>query len=110
MMLSENAERSKEIVAGIHGTPKGMDMLLSIVPSNVLQAASDNGAILSLMFFALMFGIGMVLTDDEKVAPLRRAIEGVFEISMTLITWSSARPRTRWPASCSTWPHCSASS
>ncbi|HEL3211427.1 TPA: dicarboxylate/amino acid:cation symporter [Stenotrophomonas maltophilia] len=85
MMLSENAERSKEIVAGIHGTPKGMDMLLSIVPSNVLQAASDNGAILSLMFFALMFGIGMVLTDDEKVAPLRRAIEGVFEISMTLI-------------------------
>ncbi|MBH1491113.1 dicarboxylate/amino acid:cation symporter [Stenotrophomonas maltophilia] len=85
LMLSENAERSKEIVAGIHGTPKGMDMLLSIVPSNVLQAASDNGAILSLMFFALMFGIGMVLTDNEKVAPLRRAIEGVFEISMTLI-------------------------
>lgn len=84
-MLSENAERSKEIVAGIHGTPKGMDMLLSIVPSNVLQAASDNGAILSLMFFALMFGIGMVLSPEEKVAPLRRAIEGVFEVSMTLI-------------------------
>jgi DAACS family dicarboxylate/amino acid:cation (Na+ or H+) symporter len=84
-MLSENAERSREIVAGIHETPKGMDMLLSIVPSNVLQAASDNGAILSLMFFALMFGIGMVLSDDDKVAPLRRAIEGVFEVSMTLI-------------------------
>ena len=84
-MLSENAERSKEIVAGIHETPKGMDMLLSIVPSNVLQAASDNGAILSLMFFALMFGIGMVLSDEEKVAPLRRAVEGVFEVSMTLI-------------------------
>jgi DAACS family dicarboxylate/amino acid:cation (Na+ or H+) symporter len=84
-MLTENAERSKEIVAGIHGTPKGMDMLLSIVPSNVVEAASSNGAILSLMFFALMFGIGMVLTDEAKVAPLRRAIEGIFEISMTLI-------------------------
>lgn len=84
-MLSENAERSKEIVAGIHGTPKGMDMLLSIVPSNVLQAASDNGAILSLMFFALMFGIGMVLSPEEKTAPLRKVIEGVFEVSMTLI-------------------------
>ncbi|KAG1438214.1 hypothetical protein G6F55_013977 [Rhizopus delemar] len=65
MMLSENAERSKEIVAGIHGTPKGMDMLLSIVPSNVLQAASDNGAILSLMFFALMFGIGMACSKSR---------------------------------------------
>ena len=84
-MLTENAERSKEIVAGIHGVPKGMDMLLSIVPSNVVEAASSNGAILSLMFFALMLGIGMVLSPAEKVATLRKAIEGLFEISMTLI-------------------------
>ena len=84
-ILAENLERSKEIVAGVGSQPKGMDMLLSIVPSNIVEAASSNGAILSLMFFALMFGIGMVLTDDEKVAPLRRAIEGVFEVSMTLI-------------------------
>src|SRR5690606_23959458 len=65
--------------------PRGIDMLLSIVPSNVVAAASDNGSILALMFFALMFGVGMVLTDDDKVATLKRGIEGVFEISMTLI-------------------------
>ncbi len=84
-MLAENMERSQAIVANIHETPKGMDMLLSIVPTNIVEAASSNGAILSLMFFALMFGIGMVLTDDEKTGPLRKAIEGVFEVSMTLI-------------------------
>src|SRR5690606_12798376 len=65
--------------------PRGIDMLLSIVPSNVVQAASDNGSILALMFFAVMFGVGMVLTDDRKVETLRRGIEGIFEISMTLI-------------------------
>lgn len=102
-LLHENVERSREIVANIGEQPKGMDMLLSIVPSNVLAAASSNGAILSLMFFALMFGIGMVLSPDEKTAPLRKVIEGVFEVSMTLINLgSSARRRTRWPASCST--------
>ncbi len=84
-LLQENAERSREIVAGMGSHPKGMDMLLSIVPSNVISAASDNGAILSLMFFALMFGVGMVLSPEEKVAPLRNVIEGIFEISMTLI-------------------------
>ncbi|WP_313400960.1 dicarboxylate/amino acid:cation symporter [Stenotrophomonas sp.] len=84
-LLAENAERSKEIVAGIGSEPKGMEMLLSIVPNNVLEAASDNGKILSLMFFALMLGIGMVLSPAEKVATLRKAIEGLFEISMTLI-------------------------
>jgi len=72
-------------VAGIGSEPKGMEMLLSIVPNNVLEAASDNGKILSLMFFALMLGVGMVLSPAEKVATLRKAIEGLFEISMTLI-------------------------
>ncbi len=84
-LLAENAERSREIVAGVGSQPKGLEMLLSIVPNNVLDAASDNGKILSLMFFALMLGIGMVLSPAEKVATLRSAIEGLFEISMTLI-------------------------
>ncbi|MEN5208410.1 dicarboxylate/amino acid:cation symporter [Stenotrophomonas terrae] len=84
-LLAENAERSKAIVAGAGTAPKGLDMLLSIVPNNVIDAASDNGKILSLMFFALMLGIGMVLSPAEKVATLRKTIEGLFEISMTLI-------------------------
>ena len=84
-LLADNAERSAQIVAGLDAQPTGIDMLMSIVPSNVLAAASDNGGILSLMFFALMFGIGMVLSPAEKVAPLKRVIEGVLEVSMTLI-------------------------
>ncbi|MFP3344980.1 cation:dicarboxylase symporter family transporter, partial [Halomonas sp. SIMBA_159] len=77
-LLQANAERSREIVAGASHQPQGMDMLMSIVPSNVIAAASSNGAILSLMFFAVMFGVGMVLTEDAKVATLRRGIEGIF--------------------------------
>jgi DAACS family dicarboxylate/amino acid:cation (Na+ or H+) symporter len=84
-LLTENAERSREIVAATGTQPKGMDMLLSIVPSNVVEAASSNGAILSLMFFAVMFGVGMVLAPQDKVETLKRGIEGIFEISMTLI-------------------------
>jgi DAACS family dicarboxylate/amino acid:cation (Na+ or H+) symporter len=84
-LLSQNAERSREIVASVDTQPRGMEMVLSIVPSNVIKAASENGSILALMFFAVMFGVGMVLTPDEKVATLKRGIEGIFEISMTLI-------------------------
>lgn len=84
-MLAENAQRSSQIIASLENQPTGMEMFLSIVPSNVLAAASSNGAILSLMFFALMFGVGMVLSPAEKIAPLKKVIEGVFEVSMTLI-------------------------
>jgi DAACS family dicarboxylate/amino acid:cation (Na+ or H+) symporter len=84
-LLTENAERAKEIVASVDTQPRGIDMLLSIVPDNVLSAASNNGSILALLFLALMFGIGLVLTPSENTATLKRGIEGVFEISMTLI-------------------------
>ena len=84
-LLTDNAERAKEIVASVDKQPRGLDMLLSIVPDNVLGAASNNGAILSLMFFAVMFGVGLVLTPSENTGILKRGIEGVFEISMTLI-------------------------
>ncbi|HET6395950.1 MAG TPA: dicarboxylate/amino acid:cation symporter [Pseudoxanthomonas sp.] len=84
-LLTQNVERSREIVASVDTQPRGMDMLLSIVPSNVVQAASDNASILALMFFAVMFGVGMVLTEDAKVAALKRGVEALFEVSMTLI-------------------------
>ena len=84
-LITENAERAKEIVASVDTQPRGLDMLLSIVPDNVVNAASSNGSILAVMFFAVMFGVGMVLTPSDATATLKRGIEGIFEISMTLI-------------------------
>jgi len=84
-LLSENTERARQIVGSIDTQPRGLDMLLSIVPDNVVAAASSNGSILALMFFAVMFGIGLVLTQTEATATLKRGIEGVFDVSMTLI-------------------------
>ena len=84
-LLSEGAERAQAIVRDSTQQPKGMEMLLSIVPQNVIGAASNNANILALMFFALMFGVGLVLTPSPQTAVLKRGIEGLFEISMTLI-------------------------
>jgi Na+/H+-dicarboxylate symporter len=83
-MMSEGAERAKTIVSDSAGQPKGLDMLIAIVPDNVVKAAADN-TILAVMFFALMLGIGLVLTRSEAATTLKRAIEGLFDVSMTLI-------------------------
>jgi dicarboxylate/amino acid:cation (Na+ or H+) symporter, DAACS family len=85
-LLSEGAERAQAIVQDSKGQASGIEMLLSIVPDNVVGAASNNGSILALMFFALMFGIGIVLSKDSPaISTLKRGIEGLFEVSMTLI-------------------------
>lgn len=84
-LLSEGAERARAIVHDSQSSATGMDMLLSIVPRNVVGAASDNANILALMFFTLMFGIGLVLTRTPQTELLKRGIEGLFQVSMTLI-------------------------
>ena len=83
-LLAEGAQRASAIVASTHEQPRGLDMLLSIVPDNVIKAAADN-TILAVMFFALMLGIGMVLTPGKATDTLREGIQGLFDVSMTLI-------------------------
>ena len=58
--------------------------MLAIIPTNIVGAMAGND-ILSVMFFALVFGIGIVLTDRPEAHALKRGIEGLFEISMRLI-------------------------
>jgi DAACS family dicarboxylate/amino acid:cation (Na+ or H+) symporter len=83
-MLGASAERAQAIVSSSSEQPKGLDMLLSIVPDNVIGAAANN-AILGVMFFSLMLGVGLVLTRSRGTEVLLRGIEGLFEVSMTLI-------------------------
>jgi DAACS family dicarboxylate/amino acid:cation (Na+ or H+) symporter len=84
-LLAEGAERAKTIVRDSQTTATGLDLLLSIVPQNVVAAASSNANIIALMFFALMFGVGIAVTNTPQTAALKRVIEGLFEVSMTLI-------------------------
>ncbi|MHB8912144.1 MAG: dicarboxylate/amino acid:cation symporter [Lysobacter sp.] len=85
-LLAQGAERAQAIVKDSAEQPRGLDMLMSIVPDNVIGAASSNASILSLMFFALMFGVGLVMSrPTPAIETLKRGIEGLFEVSMTLI-------------------------
>ena len=83
-LLASSADRAQAIVSGSANQPRGLDMVLTIVPDNIVGAAANN-AILGVMFFALMLGIGLVLTDSAPSRTLLRGIEGLFEVSMTLI-------------------------
>ena len=83
-LLAENAERAQSIVSDSAKSAKGLGMLMSIVPDNVVGAAAD-GTILAVMFFALMLGIGIVLTPGKATDTLRNGIQGLFDVSMTLI-------------------------
>ena len=83
-LLSEASESAQRIVASSTLQGSGMELVLNIVPVNVIRAAADND-ILAIMFFAMLFGIGIVMTKSPMAMKTKEVIEGLFEISMTLI-------------------------
>ena len=83
-LLAQGGEGARGIVEKSAEAKTGVDAVIGIVPSNFITAMSDND-ILAVMFFALFFGIGMLLVQTPRTAALKSGIEGVFEVSMRLI-------------------------
>jgi DAACS family dicarboxylate/amino acid:cation (Na+ or H+) symporter len=82
--LTEHARERAATVTATAAPTSSLDMLIQIVPDNPLRAAS-NGDYLAVMFFALMFGIGLALTRSEGSRRVEELLEGVYEVSMRLI-------------------------
>jgi DAACS family dicarboxylate/amino acid:cation (Na+ or H+) symporter len=85
-LLAQSSGHIQAIGPGSASQSNVLDMLMRIVPDNVIDAASKNASILSLMFFALMFGVGLVMSKASPATEaLKRGIAGLYEVSMTLI-------------------------
>ena len=58
-----------------------LNALVEIVPSNIFLAASNNRNMLQVIFFALFFGIGMILLPQNKT----KAVKDFFDSFNTII-------------------------
>lgn len=83
-MLADGSAGAQSIVEKSVEAKTGMESMIAIIPSNFIQAMADND-ILAVMFFALFFGIGFLLVENDSTRTLKAAVEGVFEVSMKLI-------------------------
>ena len=84
-LLAEQADRAGAIVRTGAEQPSGIDAFINIIPNNLVEAMGSNSTILSVMFFALFFGIGLLLTDTPAARTLQRGFEGLFDVTMRLI-------------------------
>lgn len=83
-LLAQGAEGAAGIVERSGEAKTGVDAVIGLVPSNVIEAMGNND-ILAVMVFALIFGIGLLLVQTSRTETLKDAIEGVFEVAMKLI-------------------------
>lgn len=62
-----------------------LQALEDLVPSNIFKAATDNGNMLQVIFFAIFFGIGLILIPEEQAKPVKAFFDGFNEVILKLI-------------------------
>lgn len=78
--VSEKMEQAQEVKASGPLQP-----LVDIVPENLIFAASNNGNMLQIIFFVILFGIGLILIDKEKSAPVKAVFDGANDVILKII-------------------------
>ena len=58
-----------------------------IVPSNIFQSLADNGKMLQIIFFAILFGIAVLSIPYEKKQPLVTLIDSLNEAIMRIVQY-----------------------
>lgn len=86
LVESYSADASSKIQAAEKQKEAGpLQALEDLVPSNIFAAASDNGNMLQVIFFAIIFGIGLILIPIEKSTPVKDFFDGFNEVILKLI-------------------------
>lgn len=62
-----------------------LQALEDLVPSNIFSAAGDNGNMLQVIFFAIFFGIGLILIPEERAAPVKNFFDSFNDVILKLI-------------------------
>ncbi|MAC92974.1 MAG: dicarboxylate/amino acid:cation symporter [Flavobacteriaceae bacterium] len=81
---STNTEE-KQVAAAKQKEAGPLNALEEIVPSNIFLAASNNRNMLQVIFFALFFGIGMILLPYKKIKPVKKFFDSFNSIILKLI-------------------------
>jgi Na+/H+-dicarboxylate symporter len=59
--------------------------LVDIVPTNIVGAASSNRSMLQVVFFSLLFGIGLMMVQSEGTATVARFISGMNDVIIKIV-------------------------
>ena len=59
--------------------------LVDLVPSNIFLATTNNRNMLQVIFFAIFFGVGMILIPTDKAKPLKDFFDGFNEVILKMI-------------------------
>lgn len=83
--LFDLATQRSSGISSSASTKSAIELLVGIVPDNVIKAASQ-GDMLAIMFFAVIFGIAMAMTNSAASLRFAELIQGLYDITWQMIS------------------------
>lgn len=87
---ASDEEREKVAAAGEKKAGDFADLFKKMIPPNVIQAASNNGQLLGLIFFSILFAVAMTQLPPDRMSPLSGSIQGVYDVMIRVTQWIMA--------------------
>lgn len=83
---SYKGDAEKRVTAATSQKSKGpLQFVVDMVPDNIFGAASSNGNMLQVIFFAIFFGISMLLVKEEQAQPIKRFFDSLNDIILKMV-------------------------
>jgi proton glutamate symport protein len=80
-----NDVEGQKVAVDIMKSGGPLQFLIDIVPENVVDAASNNRNMLQVIFFAILFGLAIVMIKNQKVLLVKNFVEGLNDIVLKII-------------------------
>jgi proton glutamate symport protein len=82
--VQEGANKKIEAAKDVKGSGP-LQFLIDVVPTNIFDAASNNRNMLQVIFFAIFFGIAMVMLPDGKTTYVKGFFDGINDIILQIV-------------------------
>ena len=79
-----DADQKREVAADTKNSGP-LQALVDVVPSNIVSAAGDNKNMLQVIFFAILFGISMILIPPDKSRPIKEFFDSLNDVVLKII-------------------------
>ena len=81
------AEKDKVAAAGTKKPGDYADLFKKMIPPNVIKAATENGQLLGMIFFSILFAIAMARLPVDNMRPLLGSVQAVNDVMIRVTQW-----------------------
>lgn len=84
---ASEAEKEKVAIAGEKKATDYADLFKKMIPTNIIGSATDNGQLLGLIFFSILFAIAMTKLPSDNMQPLYGTVQALNDVMIKVTQW-----------------------